>query len=341
MLYLRTSEHRWFPDATPGHEGDGVPREQVVDIAMLEPVARRVFPAARSVSVESASPNRLLVVYRVRADDAVCYLRVAEEPGQDLTTDARVLARLAGLGVGVPEVVHVESDPGDLDRSFLVVAALDGDSLASHGTDAQARHAARAAGRDTAVIAAQQVDGFGWLRRDGRPGLRAEFARYADFAVSDLPDPWPGWLSGAFTTAELDCLEAIIAGEGQRPPAPAHLAHGDLDVTHIWLDGQGRYAGLIDFGEMRGADPFFDAGHFLLHDRETRPQPLFEDFLTGYAEAGPLPEGHRDQIRRSAVLSGLRQLSVWLGPRRNHPPDSRPASLRITQLRRLLAAGSR
>ena len=90
---------------------------------------------------------------------------------------------------------------------------------------------------------------------------------------------------------------------------------------------------------MRGADPFFDVGHFLLHDRETRPQPLFEDFLTGYAEAGPLPEGHRDQIRRSAILSGLRQLSVWLGPRRNHAPDSHPASLRITQLRRLLAAG--
>ena len=101
---------------------------------------------------------------------------------------------------------------------------------------------------------------------------------------------------------------------------PVPFAH-----PHIWLDAHGRYAGITDFGEMRGADPFFDAGHFLLHDRETRPQSLFEDFLTGYAKAGPLPEGHRDQIRRSAVLPGLRQLSVWLGPRRNHAPDSRPA----------------
>lgn len=318
-----------------------MPQEEVVDITMLESVARRVFPAARSVSLEPASPNRLLVMYRVRADDTVCYLRVAEEAGQDLSTDARLLADLAALGVRVPGVVHVESDPSDLDRSFLVVAALDGDSLACHGTDTQACHAARAAGRDSALISTLQVNGFGWVRRDGRPGLRAESGTYADFAVSDLPDQWPGWLAGAFTTSELDSLEAIVAEECQRPAFRAHLAHGDLDVTHIWLDRHGRYTGIIDFGEIRGADPFFDVGHFLLHDRQTRPQPLFEDFLAGYAEAGPLPEGHREQIRRSAILSGLRQLSLWLGPRRNYSSASRPARSRITQLRGLLAIGPR
>jgi hypothetical protein len=77
-----------------------------------------VFPGARSVSVEPASPGRL-VVYQVRADGVLYYLRVAEEAGEDLTTDAQVLARLAGLGVRVPAVVHVEAEPDDLDRSFL------------------------------------------------------------------------------------------------------------------------------------------------------------------------------------------------------------------------------
>jgi aminoglycoside phosphotransferase (APT) family kinase protein len=241
----------------------GMPQEQVVDLAVLEPVARRVFPAARSVTVERASPNRLLVVYRIHADETVCYLRVAEEVGHDLTTDAQLLGRLAGLGVRVPEVVHVESNPSDLDRSFMVVAALDGDSLACHGTDAQARHAASEAGCDAALISTLEVDGFGWLRRDGLPGLRAESAHYADFAVTDLPAPWPGWLAGAFTTPELDNLQAILTEERQRSISKAHLAHGDLDVTHIWLDHHGQYTGIIDFGEARGADPFFDVGHFL------------------------------------------------------------------------------
>ncbi len=138
-----------------------MPQEEVVDITVLEPIMRRVFPAARSVSLEPVSSNGLLAVYRVRADDTICYLRVAEEAGQDLATDARLLASLAGLGVRVPEVVHVESDPGDLDRSFLIVTALDGDSLACHGRDAQARHAARAAGRDSALIS---TPAGGWLR---------------------------------------------------------------------------------------------------------------------------------------------------------------------------------
>jgi aminoglycoside phosphotransferase (APT) family kinase protein len=101
-----------------------VPQQHVVDIALLGAVARRVFPGARSVSVEPASPGRLLVVYRVRVDGVSYYLRVAEEAGEDLTTDAQVLARLAGLGVRVPVVVHVEAGPGDLDRSFLAPRSL-------------------------------------------------------------------------------------------------------------------------------------------------------------------------------------------------------------------------
>ena len=221
------------------------------------------------------------MVYRLRADGVVYYIRVAEEAGQDLTTDARVLARLAGLGVRVPAVVHVEARPGDLDRSFLIVSAAAGRSVAGHGTDEQARRAARAAGRDAAVINALEVEGFGWLRRDGLPGLRAELGSYADFVVSDLPGRWPGWLAGAFTAAELDALQAVAGQERQRPVPRALLAHGDLDATHIWVDDHGRYAGIIDFGEMRGADRHLDLGHFLLHDRAARSVPLFEDFLAG------------------------------------------------------------
>ena len=312
-------------------------QRHVVGLKLLGPVVRRVFPRARSVSVEPASPGRLLVVYRVRADEVTYYLRVAEEAGEDLTTDAQVLGRLAELGVRVPEVVHAEAGPGDLGRSFMIVAELAGQSLASHGTDEQARRAVRAAGRDAALINAIEVDGFGWLRRDGLPGLRAGLVRYADFVASDLPRQWPGWLAGAFTARELDALQAVVAQGRQQPLRHGQLAHGDLDASHIWLDGHGRYAGVIDFGEMRGADRHFDLGHFLLHDRESRSVPLFEDFLAGYAGAAALAGDHRDLIRRSAILSGLRQLSLWLGPGRNDSAASRRAQRRAAQLRNLLA----
>ena len=34
----------------------------------------------------------------------------------------------------------------------------------------------------------------------------------------------------------------------------------------------------------------------------------------GSAEVRDLTEGHRDRVRRSAILSGLHQFSLWLGP---------------------------
>jgi hypothetical protein len=62
-------------------EGWVVRQQHVVDITLLGPVVRRVFPGARSVAVEPASAGRLLVVYRVRVDGVTYYLRVAEEAG--------------------------------------------------------------------------------------------------------------------------------------------------------------------------------------------------------------------------------------------------------------------
>jgi hypothetical protein len=50
-----------------------------------------------------------------------------------------------------------------------------------------------------------------------------------------------------------------------------------------------------------------------------------------------LAQDHRDLIRRSAIMSGLRQLALWLGPGRNDSPASDRARLRATQLRNLLA----
>lgn len=295
---------------------------------------RRVFPRARSVSVEPAS-ERLVVVFRVRADDTAFYLRVAEEAGEDMTTDARVLQRLATLGVTVPAVIAAEASPGELPLSYLLMTELPGRSLAAAGTGSEALRAARSAGRDTAIINSVTVAGFGWIRRNGAQPLSAELSRYGDFVTSDLPESWPGWLDGVFELSHLDALETLVEAERSRDLDVGHLVHGDLDVTHLYLH-DGGYSGLIDFGEMRGADRYFDLGHFLLHDGETRPEELFESFLAGYAGAAALPDNHREDIRVSAILLGLRQLSLWLGPRRNRSPDSRLVRLRAAELANLL-----
>ncbi len=98
----------------------------------------------------------------------------------------------------------------------------------------------------------------------------------------------------------------------------------------------GRYSGIIDFGELRGADAYFDLGHFLLHDQDIRSGSLFEPFLSGYLEVRGLADEYRDRIRGSAILSGLRQLSLWLGPLRGGKATDPLVRFRRAQLLNLL-----
>jgi len=205
------------------------------------------------------------------------------------------------------------------------MAEVPGGSIAQGGTDDEARQVAVAAGRDVAVINSVRVSGFGWLQRDGSSQLAAELPSYREFAVSYLPKPWPGRLRDVFDRRQLNALRALAAGEQDKRFRVGHLVHGDLDVTHIYSHG-GRYSGIIDFGEMHGADRHFDLGHFMLHDGETRPAPLFNSFLAGYRQVSPLPAGHCQAIRVSAVLLGLRQLSRWLSPERATPSATRSSS---------------
>jgi Ser/Thr protein kinase RdoA (MazF antagonist) len=307
-----------------------------VDDRVLARLTQRVFPGASSVSVEPARRDRRLeVVYRARVDNAVFYLRLAEEPDQDLTTDTEILGRLRTLGASVPVVVAAEAAPAELARSYLIVTEIPGQPLAEGGTDDEARSSARAAGRDPAIINSLEVAGFGWLQRTGVQPLTAELASYRDFVESDLPESWPGWLTGLFDPHQLDTLETLVETERARVVGAAHLAHGDLDVTHIYTR-DGSYQGIIDFGEMRGAELYFDLGHFLLHDGEGRSAQLFDSFLAGYTEVTALPDDHREAIRHSAILLGLRQLSLWLGPKRNASPQSSLAQLRVAELANLL-----
>jgi aminoglycoside phosphotransferase (APT) family kinase protein len=305
-----------------------------VDHLDLVRLTRRLFPRARSVSVEAAS-ERQVVVYRARVDGAVFYLRVAEQPGQDLTTDAQILERLGALGARVPAVVAAEAAPAEVPLSCMIVTEIPGRSVARAGTPDEARRAARLAGRDTALINSVTVAGFGWVQRNGAQRLTAELDSYGDFVVSYLPETWPGWLAGIVEPDHLAELESLLNAERHRPLGHGCLAHGDLDLTHIYIH-DGAYSGIIDFGEMRGAEPEFDLGHFQLHDGESRPMELFDSFLAGYAEVAPLADDHREAIRVSAILLGLRQLSLWLGPLRNNSPTSWLARLRVAELANLL-----
>ncbi len=276
--------------------------------------------------VERVADGVSTVVHRVRTRGRTWYLRFGEEPEDDLWTDAELHARLLAAGVPVPRFVAVAWVP-DADRSAGLTTEVPGGPL----TDV--RHAPavlEVAGRHLRTVNSFPVDGFGFVRRRG-PGwpLRGEFTTHEDFVRSHLPHPWPGRLGALFSVDELDRLAGFVEDQVALDVPPT-LVHGDLDVTPVFCVGA-EFTGFIDFGEARGAEPWFDLAHFLLHDGETLPAGLLPHLLRGYG-----PTVGEDALRRSAALLGLRQLCRWLGPLRELSDDHPQVRHRVWRLRELL-----
>jgi Ser/Thr protein kinase RdoA (MazF antagonist) len=303
----------------------------------VDALLRRVFGTAVPTSWQRTADGVSTQVYRIQRGAEVFYLRLAEEPDDNLEAEAELHRRLRRLGVRVADIVHVEPFTAGVGRSTMITTEVPGVPLAEISDPELAASIAEQAGADLAVLNRIPVDGFGFIRRlDDRWPLQAEYRAYENFLVSFLPQPWPGVLSALFDRAGLEVLEELVEQERNSHRTTAVLQHGDFDVTPIFCAG-GRYTGLIDLGEIRGAEPLFDLGHFHLHDRETNPNILLPAVLRGYQRVQPLPADHREAIRRSAILLGLRQLCRWLGPPRRHPLDHLAVAYRVRRLNDLIA----
>jgi aminoglycoside phosphotransferase (APT) family kinase protein len=295
----------------PSEAGSAFDRHPDVDSSALEAALVAAF-RRRPQRIERTAGGVSTAVYRVVVDGRTYYARLAEEQDDDLSVDARVLSELGAAGVRAPEVVHLDPFDPHLRRSLLITTEIRGTPLAAIVT-ADAEPIACEAGRDLGLIHQLSVRGFGFVRRNRAtwPPL-GEFASYEAFIHATLPDPWPGRFGAIFTPRSLTSLLDLVERERRRSLARATFAHGDFDLTHVFCLG-GRYTGLIDFGEIRGAEPAFDFGVFLFANAGTERASLLESVIDGYQTVAPL-EDDRDAITRSAIMHGLRLLSRWTKP---------------------------
>jgi aminoglycoside phosphotransferase (APT) family kinase protein len=312
-------------------------RKADIDAAAIRALLHRVFGNSMPVTFQRTPDGVSTQVYRIQRGRAVFYLRIAEEPDENLETEAELHRRLRGLCVTVADIVHVEPFNADIGRSTLITTEIRGAPAADISDPALAASIVEQAGADLAIINQIPVDGFGFVRRrDRRWPLQAEYPHYESFLISFLPQPWPGPLASLFDDAALTVLEDLLEHERTSRRTAAILSHGDFDLTPVFCVG-GRYTGLIDFGEIRGTEPLFDLGHFHLHDQETHPAVLLPAQLRGYPRVQPLAPDHQHDIRRSAILLGLRQLCRWLGPPRHHPLDNPAVTHRARRINELIA----
>ena len=279
--------------------------------------------------VERVADGVSTVVHRVRTGGRTWYLRFGEEPDDDLWTDAELHARLLAAGVPVPRFAAVTHVP-DADRWAGLTTEVPGGPL----TDVRDAPAVlEAAGRHLRTVNSFPVEGFGFVRRRG-PGwpLRAEFGTHEEFVRSHLPDPWPGRLVALLTADELDRCAGLVA-EQAALDVPARLVHGDFDVTPVFCVGD-RFTGLVDFGEARGAEPWFDRPRALPPARRRDPArgPAAAPAARVRADRG---RGRAAAQRRAArPAAAVPVVRAAAGPARHAPAGAAPGGAAAGPARR-------
>jgi len=300
-----------------------------IDPTAVRAVAERLLPGVGRLDVGRTASGGSTPVFRLRRGDLTRYLRLAERPEASLEPEALVHDRLRALGASVPEVIRFEPFAPELGRSLMLTAEIAGEPLWASPWDVDVAAILAAAGRDLAIVNQVAVAGFGWVRRD-RPGaidIAAEFPTLRAFALADL-DAQLAALSPPLDPAREAALRRAVTRDDAWSDADgAVLVHGDLDPGHIYHH-HGRYTGIIDFGEIRGADGLYDLGHVALHDGERIPVPMLPHLLAGYGEVVPLPPDHVDRISRWGILIALGRLARMAGRPRSSYHDFLAGALR-------------
>ena len=225
---------------------------------VIRDVATAVLGA--TLDVESVAEGVSTYVYRFGRRRGFLS-RVLPEEGATSAPELAAHTNLRQKGVQVPEVLYWEDRKPEVGRSVMMTTEIR-DSHWKSEVGNELPYILRAAGRDVALLNQVPVDGSGWIRRDrpkdrtlrGEMRRNARYARWLRTIAQYAPGPY----------RKLDADEktaAIVRGEAPRLDARhADLAHGDLDLTHIYAQA-GRYTGIIDLGG-HGTGPYYDLGHF-------------------------------------------------------------------------------
>lgn len=253
----------------------GAPAEETV-----ARIAAGYFKEVRSV--RRVPQGVSTYVYRAETDLGVVYLRFLPE---DATFGAEVFAqkKLEELSVPVPKVLHYEAREPVTGRSLMITEKLGGEALSPQASPEILRFVLRQAGRQLKKLHTVPVAGFGWVDRRFETELRGEHPDYPsyfnEFLENDL------CALAAFLPKE-DITRLRTLTEEARDTLAADravLVHGDFCMEHIFHEG-GEFTGFIDFGEIRGSQPYFDLGTFTNSD-ETAGNAATRWLLEGYGEA--------------------------------------------------------
>jgi aminoglycoside phosphotransferase (APT) family kinase protein len=307
------------------------------DIQHIQEVLKRIFPQGPA-KVERVKEGVSTYVYRLIFPHETFYLRVLPEEGASFSPEVTVHTQLRKMQVKVAEVIYFEHNNELLQRSVMVTTEIQGQSMSQSSTLSQEEMEGilREAGRDLACMNTVRVEGFGWVRRDSSETrhLRAEWPEYRTFALEYWEADLVYLAKHVLQHSEVALLERVFTRYNSwLDSEQGYLAHGDFDTTQIYQKN-GRYTGIIDFGEIRGADRWYDLGHFHMRDGHLLPFQLLPALVYGYREQVSLPSAYERHIRYTGLLINVRALTHSLQKR----PPNRSTQHQLDVLREDLVA---
>ncbi|GAB3413132.1 phosphotransferase family protein [Flindersiella endophytica] len=234
--------------------------------------------------------NQDFMLHTAASGDFV--LKAAGHPGE-LVAEAWACDRVRELGVPVPEVVALESEPGTLPLPFLLTRRLAGSELGA----GPPHPVLTTVGEHLRAVHSITLDGYGFRKQppyDAWTGFTGE----AQGCLGELATA--NVITGELA-ARIDGALTAHAGLIAYDKAGV-LLHGDLKPPHIFgvwgrlqegtVARDGQLTGIIDWGDTLAGDPLYDIARFslvgkteldlLLEGYGLALTPTIEETLAGY-----------------------------------------------------------
>lgn len=262
-------------------------------------------------------------VFKLTKENEVLYMRILSKE-ENVKPQCFVHNLLLEKGIKVPKVVYFEKKVGIFDnRDVMIVEELKGKSIMADEnnlSEDEKRDILKEAGRDLAKINMIEVEKYGDICevKDGK--LIGFEDSYEEYTLERVPKKLKSLVKKGIISEDLsEKLWKYIFNNQKllHLENNSYLAHGDFHIEHIFQN-EGKYTGVIDFGDIRGTTKYRDLSFFYTFFRK-----YFGYLVEGYQEVYKLPDNYMDHIILEGLVYGILKLD-WLS---DNIPKSAKGSL--------------
>jgi aminoglycoside phosphotransferase (APT) family kinase protein len=177
------------------------------------------------------------------------------------------------------------------------------------------------AGKDLAKLNSIEVKGVGWIEGTKNNQLYSKGKDYDDFIIRNIRNMLNKFIEiKILSNEQADKITEYIQSNKEFIDIKdnSYLAHGDFCIEHIY-HANGKYSGIIDFGDIRGTSKYHDLAHFYTYNRK-----YFKSLVEGYNSIYKLTTDCIDKVKIEAVIFAVGKL-WWVSQNKLHKIENHPA----------------